>query len=216
MDASAFTDAIKRAREVFTIAEGIGFSFKLLDIGGGFPGVDDYDERTQDENKISEKKYISFDEIADAINSELQQSFSDIEDLRVIAEPGRFFGTSAMILITGVTSKKSINVKKPDGTTERIFHYYINSSLYGMFNNVIFDKAHVEFKLLNRYKSKAYKTVIFGETCDSADKIIEGIELPELACGDYLYVENHGAYTWASASEFNGFCKPMVYPIFTY
>jgi ornithine decarboxylase len=48
------------------------------------------------------------------------------------------------------------------------------------------------------------------------DKIIEGAELPELACGDYLYVENHGAYTLASSSSFNGFHVGKPLYVFTY
>jgi diaminopimelate decarboxylase len=38
--------------------------------------------------------------------------------------------------------------------------------------------------------------------------------LPELSVGDWIYVENFGAYTVAAASNFNGFktsvCKYVV------
>ena|ERR1700747_2994625 len=204
MDASAYSEAIIRAKEVFDIAknDNIGYVFHLLDIGGGFPGVDVEGE-------------ISFKEIAKIINEQLEISFNDIENLRIIAEPGRFFATSALTMVTSVTGKKKITEK--DGNI--IYHYYVNSSLYGMFNNQIFDKGNPQFKLLNDYNDnddKTYKSVIFGETCDSMDKLAIGIELPVLAYGDYIYVENHGAYTLASASDFNGFKVPKVYYIFTY
>jgi ornithine decarboxylase len=82
---------------------------------------------------------------------------------------------------------------------------------------LIFDKGIVKFELLNNYKNEeAFVSVIFGETCDSMDKIIEGAELPELACGDYLYVENHCAYTLASSSSFNGFHVGKPLYVFTY
>jgi ornithine decarboxylase len=46
---------------------------------------------------------------------------------------------------------------------------------------------------------------LFGPTCDSIDLISNEIMLPELAIGEWVYVENFGAYTVASSSNFNGF-----------
>ena len=40
-----------------------------------------------------------------------------------------------------------------------------------------------------------YKSTVFGPTCD----------LPNLAIGEWVFVENFGAYTRAAASTFNGF-----------
>lgn len=209
-DGSSYANAIKRARDVFEMAKKIGYDCTILDIGGGFPGIDD------ESNSV-------FSGMADQIQFALHTYFSDVENLRVIAEPGRFFATSALTHVVRVIGKKSILRNKKDGdlnndeTKERVFHYYIDSNLYGMFNNKIFDKASIEFKLLNMYDvSSTYKSVIFGETCDSMDTPAEGIELPELVSGDYLYVENHGAYTSASASKFNGFETPNQFVIFTF
>lgn len=38
MDPPIYSKAIKTARKLFDYAEKVGFDFKLLDIGGGFPG----------------------------------------------------------------------------------------------------------------------------------------------------------------------------------
>lgn len=38
MDAPIYGKAIKVARKLFDFAENVGYEFKLLDIGGGFPG----------------------------------------------------------------------------------------------------------------------------------------------------------------------------------
>lgn len=38
MDPPAYAKAINAAKKLFDFAEKIGFQFKLLDIGGGFPG----------------------------------------------------------------------------------------------------------------------------------------------------------------------------------
>lgn len=37
-DPLVFGEAIEAARKLFDFAEGIGYQFELLDIGGGFPG----------------------------------------------------------------------------------------------------------------------------------------------------------------------------------
>lgn len=200
-DASAYSDAIILAREVFDIAKSYDFYMYFLDIGGGFPGYDiaEFDD--------------SFREIAQMVNVQLEKSFSDIPNLEIIAEPGRFFATSCGTLVTNVICRKIM--KTIDN--EKIIHYYINSSLYGLFNNIIFDRVEPKLELLNDAKDKiTYRSVIFGQTCDSLDKIADGIYLPELVCGNWMFVRNHGAYTNAAASSFNGFGSFDIEYIFTF
>jgi ornithine decarboxylase len=200
--ASAYSDAIILASEVFTIAKSYGFNLNLLDIGGGFPGYD---------SKESEEKFIG---IAEAINHQIAVSFADYPELEVIAEPGRFFATSCGTLVTNVIGRKVILT----ADSEKIMHYYINSNLYGVFNNIVFDKATPVFEVLNPLKENQalYKSVIFGQTCDSMDKVADGIMLPELVCGNWLIIRNHGAYTIAAASRFNGFELEDVNYVFTF
>lgn len=208
LDAAAYANAIIQAREVFKIAEKYGYKFHILDIGGGFPGTE--------EEQNSEECPITFEKIANEVNSQLEKSFSDVENLRVLAEPGRFFATGCGILVTNIIGKKKIVAGESDEEKQKIFHYFINSNLYGMFNNIVFDHAKPEFHLLNKIKGEKYISTIFGQTCDSLDKICENVNLPELACGDWLYVPNHGAYTSAAASTFNGFSLAETKYIYTY
>lgn len=52
---------------------------------------------------------------------------------------------------------------------------------------------------------------IFGRTCDSADRIGENIMLPcNIDDGDILHIPYIGAYSYVSASEFNGFPRTEV------
>jgi hypothetical protein len=51
------------------------------------------------------------------------------------------------------------------------------------------------------------ESVIFGRTCDSLDVIAKG-QMDAMEVGDWLYFPLMGAYTSATASEFNGFPKP--------
>jgi diaminopimelate decarboxylase len=198
----AYSNAIILAREVFDMAKNYGFNLNLMDIGGGFPGHD---------TPESEQKFI---EIAEAINKQIEISFQDYPDLEVIAEPGRFFATSCGTLVTNIIGRKVIF----SSDNEKVMHYYINSNLYGMFNNILFDKATPVFELLKpiREGDNLYRSVIFGQTCDSMDKIADGITLPELVCGNWLIIRNHGAYTIAAASRFNGFEIEDVNYVFTF
>jgi ornithine decarboxylase len=55
-----------------------------------------------------------------------------------------------------------------------------------------------------------HPSVLAGPTCDSIDVIAEAIELPKLDVGDLVIGHAMGAYTWASASEFNFFPRATV------
>ena len=50
---------------------------------------------------------------------------------------------------------------------------------------------------------RRFPSVLAGPTCDSIDLIDEDIPLPELQIGDVVVGQMMGAYTAASATEFN-------------
>ena len=52
--------------------------------------------------------------------------------------------------------------------------------------------------------------MLAGPTCDSIDVIAENLMLPRLKPGDLIVGRAMGAYTWASASEFNFFPRATV------
>jgi len=201
-DPTAYADAIKFSREVFSIGAEHGFDMYFLDIGGGFPGYATPESDTK------------FKQIAESVNQALVQYFNDVPTLQIIAEPGRFFATSCGILVTNVIGRKIMT----DNENNKIIHYFINSNLYGLFNNIIFDKAVPQIELLKTIapSEPLYKSVIFGQTCDSMDKIVDCIYLPELSCGNWLVIKNHGAYTMAAASRFNGFEPADTDYVFTF
>lgn len=96
---------------------------------------------------------------------------------------------------------------------EKIFYYYLNDGVYGSFNCIYFDHAKVEVLPYNERDGARYRSIIFGPTCDSMDKIQTDIELPELEIGEWCFVRNFGAYTTAAASDFNGFSKKKAFYI---
>jgi ornithine decarboxylase len=52
--------------------------------------------------------------------------------------------------------------------------------------------------------------VVAGPTCDSIDVVNENVSLPELKVGDLIVGRAMGAYTWASATDFNFFPRARV------
>lgn len=176
MDPDTYKSSIRDSKTVFDIGKSYGFDMNLLDIGGGFPGVD------------SDK--ISFQTIAEKINESLDEYFNDIPNLTIIAEPGRFFVASSHTLVLSVINKK-VKIEKETG--EKLITFYVNDGIYSSFNNVIMDHYTVnEDNLIpfNERNEKKYKCRIFGPTCDSIDKITDEILLPDLSIGEFLYCQN--------------------------
>ena len=56
----------------------------------------------------------------------------------------------------------------------------------------------------------AAPSVLAGPTCDSIDVIAEKLMLPPLKAGDLVVGRAMGAYTWASATDFNFFPRATV------
>ena len=96
--------------------------------------------------------------------------------------------------------------------------YYVNDGVYGSFNCILYDHAHVKALLQKRPKpdEKYYSSSIWGPTCDGLDRIVERCNLPEMHVGDWMLFENMGAYTVAAASTFNGFQWPNNYYVMSW
>jgi len=158
--------------------------YSIVDIGGGFTGS--CDEKFIDQaNKIKEGIKL------------FKSSPNLYNNLRFISEPGRFFMTKSHTLYVPIIAKRKTNGK--------IF-YIVDESIYSSFSNIIFDMAKPDLKIISKVKNSklVHDSVIFGRTCDSADKVLE-MKLPELEIGNYFEIKNMGAYTTASSTNFNGF-----------
>ena len=188
--ADVFYHAIGECKKAIQIANKLDIYPKLLDFGGGFPGNDD--------------KAVKFEEIAESINKGITDFFPNAEDegMEFIAEPGRFLAQRTHTLVMNVIGKKIVNAEKEEDKT---IVYYLNDGVYGSFNCIFFDHEHPVILPFNERDGKQYKSLLWGPTCDSIDMISENVMLPELAIGEWVYVENFGAYTVAASSSFNGF-----------
>jgi len=210
-DAGAFATAVLSARSVFDLAGQYGFDFKLLDIGGGFPGTPDAP--------------ITFEEVCNILNPLFEEHFPASSGVRIIGEPGRFYSASALTLAVNVFAKREVPYNQlQDTEKEKLansgcpkedqmgYMYYVNDGVYGSFNCLVFDHATVVPETLKESSGdQAYPSSIWGPTCDSMDCITKNVALPKVEVGDWLFFKNMGAYTASAASTFNGFNKPFKY-----
>lgn len=80
--------------------------------------------------------------------------------------------------------------------------YYLDDGLYGSFSGQLYDHALYPVDSL-RARGPRHPCVLAGPTCDSIDVVREDIPLPELRIGDLIVGRMMGAYTSATASDFN-------------
>jgi len=195
-DPASYTKTIGECKLVFDMGQEIGHEMKILDIGGGFPG----DTNTG----------AAFEELASTINRAIDVYFPASSNVEIIAEPGRYYVSSSMTLVSMVVAKR---VELDEKTGQDIYMYYLNDGVYGAFNNIIFEHATAKPELLDertRFDRKSRSSVMWGPTCDSVDCIKRDFQFPELEVGEWIVFKNMGAYTCNVATCFNGFEKATV------
>ncbi|XP_068192030.1 ornithine decarboxylase-like [Antennarius striatus] len=209
-DSRAFKQAIADARQAFDIATLLGFQMSLLDIGGGYSGRNDYQ--------------VTFEKFAEDINAALEEFFPSDGRVKVIAEPGRYYVESAFTLAVNIIAKKVITDSEDEHregveTPNKLMVYYINDGVYGSLNCLLNDPTHTELEIQPHRDvdscEQRYRTVIWGPTCDSTDKISDSSCFPEMNIGDWFLIDNMGAYSVSISSGFNGFERPHVYSVVT-
>jgi ornithine decarboxylase len=159
--------------------------FEVLDIGGGFPI--DYLEPV-----------APIDEFCAPIRDALARL---PQTIRVIAEPGRFICGPAAIGLATVMGRA-----KRDGR----WWYYLDDGLYGTFSGQLYDHSRFPVEPVLPHDGERQHCVVAGPTCDSIDVVSEDIMLPELEIGDLVVARQIGAYTIATATDFNFFPRAKV------
>jgi ornithine decarboxylase len=202
-DPMAFLKAVRDAHVVFEQATAYGFDMKTLDVGGGFCSD------------------ASFEDMAGVLRRALDEYFPAHSGINLIAEPGRYYVSSAFTIACNVIARRTIGdmMDAQDGN-DSSYMLYMNDGLYGNFSSIMFDHQHPVAKVLRVNGHTMYDTPsaasvssregveysIWGPTCDGIDRITESIRFNAvLDVGDWLYFEDMGAYTRCSATKFNGF-----------
>lgn len=174
---------IERAKGVFKDMRKAGLIPRLLNIGGGYP--------------VRHVKPIpSIEVIAEVVNA----AIADLpEDIRVMAEPGRYLVSDAGYFVCRVVGTATRNGKR---------WMYWDA---GMFGGVIETTEGLRYEIVTDRNGPRIPWSVAGPTCDSVDILMREEMLPEdIREGDFIYIPNAGAYTTAYASNFNGFPLPEV------
>jgi len=185
VDAAKHVEAIDACARLLAAArkEKLGVC-DTLDIGGGFPI--DYTQPMPDISRFCAPIRAALAKVPKRV--------------RIIAEPGRYIVGPAAIGVASVMGR---------ARREGHWWYYLDDGLYGSYSGQLYDHARYPVEPL-RNGSERLPSVLAGPTCDSIDVIAENLMLPELKEGDLIVGRAMGAYTWASASDFNFFPKATV------
>lgn len=173
-DPSSFGDAVKRARLAFEYGRDAGYTFDLLDVGGGY----DHD---------------NFETIADVLRPAIDEYFPDkefapggtrveghVHGLRIIAEPGRYYVQKAFTLACNIIAKRDgttdeLNEERPEQELQAEIEaspekpqimYYQNDGVYGAFNNIMFDHQTVHPQVLTLQREFVYPAAKASSSSD--------------------------------------------------
>lgn len=170
--------AIEQCRQIIeSIQEKTGKLLSVLDIGGGFP-----------------VEYVGDTISIESFCRPVREALAKLPDhLRIIAEPGRYLSAPAMTSICTVMGK----AHRGDN-----IWYYLDDGVYGSYSGRIFDHATYPITVFSNHQQIEH-AVLAGPTCDSIDVIAEDLAVPPMAIGDLVIGHQMGAYTSATATDFN-------------
>ena len=175
LDTKPYVDSLKKIFNIIDHLRSIGIVLSHLDIGGGL-GIT-YNE----ESAVSKKHFIS----------EILKNITD-KNLSLIIEPGRSIVGDAGLLIT-----KVVNIKK---TSTKNFAI-MDAGMNDLMRPPLYDAFHTIKEIKNVTDEKIVFDVV-GPICESADFIGKERKL-FLKSGDFVAIENVGAYGFVLASNYN-------------
>lgn len=185
-NADAHARAIEICSRLISEAAGHGLPpLEVLDIGGGFPI--DYLQPAPDIDKFCRPIRAALAKLP--------------KGTRVISEPGRYICGPAGFCLTSVMGRA-----RRDGR----WWYYLDDGTYGSFSGQLYDHSRYPVAPVAPHAGPLLPCVLTGPTCDSIDVIAEDIPMPELVDGDLLLGRQMGAYTNATATDFNFFPRARV------
>jgi len=164
-----------------------------LDIGGGFPARYGRDPRRKAPPPVPPLGALLAD-----IHKEIDEW--GLDDLPLVAEPGRVIVARSLSVIVRVLLKKGQRV-------------YINDGIWSSLSDAWTGKITLPARLIpdpaRPRRGKSEKLVPFrvmGATCDSVDILSRPFYLPEnVDTGDWIEIGHIGAYSLSLRTRFNGF-----------
>jgi ornithine decarboxylase len=189
LDPNAFRVALEGVGKVVAHS---GVEPAYIDVGGGFP------------HRYSNVEAPPLEDFVTAIRDGLQHLGLRAAP-RLWAEPGR------VLVAAGCSVIVQVRLRKDD-------QLYINDGVYGSFSELI-DSSHELPARLLRQRGEPSGTlrefVLHGPTCDSMDTLPPPLRLPDdVGEGDWIEVDQVGAYSSALSTRFNGFAVETFAEVF--
>jgi len=156
---------------------------RFVDFGGGFKVPYHPDEKRLDYHLFGKEVVTIFSEFCQSYGKELEMYF----------EPGKYLVAESGNLIVEVTEIKQNPGKVIIGTNSG-FPQLIRPMFYGAYHHII-NLSNPEGPL------KEYDIV--GNICESGDCFAVDRELPEIREGDFLVIQNAGAYCYSMGGVYN-------------
>ncbi|MFW8634110.1 type III PLP-dependent enzyme [Cribrihabitans pelagius] len=181
-DEAAWVEYIHAARRIVDAA---GVRIARLNVGGGFAA-----------NRDGEAPDL--ERVFAAIVRAAEQAFGP-EGPQLICEPGR-----AMVSESFTLAARIKGMRQGGGVV------FLNDGIYGGLVDIrdmgLPGRVEVVGACGRRRTGARKPRVVFGPTCDSLDRLPDGLPLPEdTAAGDYVLFPGLGAYSSAMSTQFNGY-----------
>ena len=118
----------------------------------------------------------------------------DRKELKLFMEPGRYFVSTAGVLVSNVTQIKRKN---------EINYLGINTGMNSLIRPALYNAYHDIHNISASYNRDKKKYTIVGPICESGDIFGTDRLLPETVMEDCILIENCGAYGYTMSSNYN-------------
>lgn len=181
-DEAAWVEYIHAARRIVDAA---GVTIARLNVGGGFAANRD-------------GVAPDLERVFSAIGTAAQQAFGDVRP-QLICEPGRAMVSESFTLAARIKGMRQSGAV-----------VFLNDGIYGGLVDIrdmgLPGRVEVVAGDGTRRAGARQPRVVFGPTCDSLDRLPDGLPLPaDCVIGDYVLFPGLGAYSSAMSTQFNGY-----------
>ena len=175
MDINPYIESLNKILEIIDQLDSHGIKLRHIDIGGGL-GIS-----YQNESTVSKDTFVT--EIINAIGG---------RNLSIIVEPGRSIVGESGLLVSKVTNIKQTSLKN---------FAVMDAGMNDLLRPPLYEAYHSIKEVLQKSDSKLLYDVV-GPICETADFLGKSRNL-SIEKGDFLVVENVGAYGYSLSSNYN-------------
>lgn len=173
-----YIKGIKKLFDLINCISLLGADIKFIDIGGGF-GI----------AYMENEKFFSVKELARELRPLLKN-----KGVKLIVEPGRFISGPSGLLVTKVLYNKYAQHKN-FVIVDAGMNDFIRPSLYSAY--------HAITPVLRVRGRRSITADIVGPICESGDYFAKGRRIPECMPGEFIAINDAGAYGFTMSSTYN-------------